>query len=386
MPFFTPPSSKHPSKKHAPVFAGLDDPFNFPTSKMQYNSRTTSPTWTTASTDSGHGSTVPLDPHAHTSSRNRRTLQKDGRGRWRVRGYGVQSWDNGCSGSEPRKRDARANRDMEIGKGDGQVWTPDPRRTFTGMLCDDPPREKEKWYTTRIYVRALERRERSEGATQMQRCMAPVLRRPAKTGTGLMKGRVGSAQWGIESAFRPPSPRETTHRGRARDASALLPSHPLERSRSPSPPSEVERRFPLRSPRRRSLTPLGILTSSERRSPPAPLGISMRERKGSVLYSCFPSDEPESDHVFEAADEHASEAGNGVDCAGSVYAYSLYARSIDANAGARSSSLSLCASLCDEGSAVAERTGVVLARTALVTRAHRVKVRSPGLKRSVDGA
>lgn len=53
---------------------------------------------------------------------------------------------------------------------------------------------------------------------------------------------------------------------------------------------------------------------------------------------------------------------------------------------AASITASICSgSICSVESAVGERDSGILARTALVARAQRVKVRSPGLKKGVEG-
>lgn len=394
MPSFFSTSTK-PLKKHTPVFAGLDDPFNFPTAKMRYNSRSTSPI---SATDSGYGSIdddSPLSQKAEISAKDRRRLQKDGRGHWRVQSYEYQSEDN----------DHTAEQEPILGDGireadDGHKWRPDPKRTFTA-ICNDKPK-KEKWYTKRIYVKALEQKDRNKGLTDLQRSMAPLIRRPEPmTEKELTKRRpeVGARKGSTLLHPSPPSPlptpsftpsaaptpahvdekgqergrieRDRVERGRGRKPSTLLHSSP-PLSRSSSMTCKVE----LRSPRNRSPTPLGIPTTSERQHAPTPLRIQIGTRKMSVLHSCFSDDESETDvegdeEEFEGVSEQGDERAD--DTGGDVGDGHGHGHGDDAG------------SVSSIESAVGAKNGVIIARMALVARAQRVKVRSAGLKKSVEG-
>ena len=98
--FFTSSTPKKPT----PVFAGIDDPFNFPASRMKYKSRTsrTSSPDSSSATDSGYGSIdssdndAPLSPKS-APARHKRRLQRDSKGHWRTHSYEYQSEDNDAS-------------------------------------------------------------------------------------------------------------------------------------------------------------------------------------------------------------------------------------------------------------------------------------------------
>lgn len=372
-------SSKTTSKKCTPVFAGLDDPFNFPTSKMRYNSHSI---LRTSSPDSGYGSIdddSPLSPKAEISSKNRRRLQKDGKGHWRMQSYEHQSEGNDHTAEkEPMLGNGRPEAD------DKHTWKPDPKRTFTAICNDQPP--KPKWYSSRIYGRALERMEKSEGLTELQRSMAPVLRRASPAIRTEWKGGEGAQAGGRKGSTLlhpspPPAPTHVTKTSNtevseqrvrsAETARGRKPSTLLHPSPPPSPSSNPTRTelpatvpptmLSLRSPRHRSPTPLGIPTSSEKQPAPTPLRIHLR--KPSVLHSCF--SDAESDVASTSDDdgewsEGGSEQGDG------------HGDAIE------------CSDVKSIESAVGEKNGVILATTALVARAQRVRVRSPGLKKSVE--
>ncbi|KAJ4347602.1 hypothetical protein N0V95_005296, partial [Ascochyta clinopodiicola] len=183
-------------KKHTPVFAGLDDPFNFPSSKMRYNapphSRTRSPD---SATDSGYGSSAsledldyPLSPKSQIPTSHKRRLQKKN-GQWGLQSYEYQSIANDYTAERQSilHSDHNSNSDCDNNNttpaasrphpDNTHEWKPNPNRTFT-LICQPAP-AKPKWYTTRLYGRALQRREKSEGVTPLQRSMAPILRRPS---------------------------------------------------------------------------------------------------------------------------------------------------------------------------------------------------------------
>ena len=356
--FFTSTSPKKSLKQPTAVFAGLDDPFNFPTSKMRYNSRSTSRTSSPDSAaDSGYGSIdddCPLSPKSQVSSRNRRRLQKDGKGHWRVQGYEYQSedLDHRAERESILKHEGRRQAD------DKHEWKPDPKRTFT-LICGDKS-AKPKWYTSRVYGKALERKEKSEGVTDLERSMAPVIRRTCPSPSpspSLSKGtrpppgpRKKSTL--LHPSPPPPSPSTTTTTTTTTET-AIASSDP-QRGRKPStllhpspPPSTLdEPPAPerLRSPRNRSPTPLGIPITSDRQPAPTPLRICLR--KPSVLHSCF--SDSDSDSFSVSGDEDGEDAD----------------------------------SLSSMGSAAGDEDGVVLARTAWVARAQRVRVPSPGLNRA----
>lgn len=333
--FFSAKATKKSQKQTVAVFAGLDDPFNFPSSKMRYNSRSGSPTSSQDSaTDSGYGSIdddSPLSPKAEVSSK-RRQLRKDSKGHWRTQSYEYQSEDNDHKAEILPILHMRDPDNMH-------EWKPDPKRTFT----DIETRSKPKWYTSRVYGKALAGKEKSEGVTDLQRSMAPVIRRASPSPSpSLSRPSAGPRK---KSTLLHPSPPTST-------PTSIIPtrasrdSSPFRRGRKPSTllhPS-VPWSPALRSPRHRSPTPLGIPTSSERQPTPTPLRIHLR--KPSVLHSCF--SDSESDFTTEDGEDE-----EGPDDASSF-------SSIETAAG--------------------DKNGVILARTALVARAVRVRVESPGLK------
>lgn len=346
MPFFTPHTPK-PTRSHAPVFAGLDDPFNFPTSKMRYNARSTSPVSTA---DSGYGSIdddAPLSPKAHVLPPNRRRLQKDSRGQWTACAYAYHTEHSVATReSQPGPRVPPSPASSR----------PEPKRSFTD-ICNaiDAPRS-ETWLSRRIYIRALARRDACEGATQLQREMAPVLRRaPASPSLSLSLTMSG------------------TERGRARTASTALRSS-LATGRAASAACRLE----LRSPRDRSPTPLGIPTSSERQPAPTPLRIRVGSRTPSgesVLRGWVSDDE------FEGAGEMDGEGEGEGEACGECVGSGDDAGSVDGGGCEDVDAMSISSM----ESVVGGEDGGILARTALVARAQRVKVRSPGLKKTVDG-
>ncbi|KAF3036698.1 hypothetical protein E8E12_005912 [Didymella heteroderae] len=401
MPFFT--STSKATKNHTPVFAGLDDPFNFPASKMRYNTRSASPVSTA---DSGYGSiddSSPLSPKAQVFPQDWRRLQKDGKGHWRTFSYELQSEHNDHVG----EREPILVKKQHV----QHTWRPDPKRTFTA-ICNDRPR-REKWYTKRVHVKAMERKDRQEGLTDLQRAMAPVLRRAEPEPSLRVCLSVDK-----ERRSRPESTRNestllhpsasyaaaATPRGRPRKPSTLLHPSPPPLSTHPPPACDAHRStrdrrtVVLRSPRHREPTPLGIPMTSDDQPAPTPLRIKIGSRKlsgESVLHSCFSDDESGDEADAISADGSGDEApvdggdgdadgrrvlelsfgpGDGQGCEdsddeqGSVLA--------DQYAG----------SILSVESAVGEGGGVVLARTALVARAQRVKVRSPGLRKNVDEA
>jgi hypothetical protein len=357
--FFTSTSPQKSPKQNTTVFAGLDDPFNFPSYKMRYNSRSRSRTSSPDSAhDSGYCSSLspdedsPLSPKSQVLPKNRRKLEKRN-GHWRMNSYEYQSQDN----------DREAEHEpilQQTGRGaadDGHGQRPDPKRTFTGIQNKTKP----KWYTSRVYGKALERKEKSEGVTDLQRSMAPVIRRPSPSPSKSMiaKGVRPPAGSRKKSTLLHPSPpppastltsitsttvtcRETSPVRRGRKPSTLL--HP-----SPPPTQGVEHTPMLRSPRHRSPTPLGIPVSSERQPTPTPLRIHLR--KPSVLHSCFSDSDSASGGETE-----------------------------DGNVGAGDDVWSVESA----GGAARDKNGAILAQTALVARAVRVRVESPGLKKGAD--
>ncbi|KAF3050807.1 hypothetical protein E8E11_002829 [Didymella keratinophila] len=381
MPFFT--SNPKATKIHTPVFAGLDDPFNFPTTKMRYNSRSISPVSTT---DSGYGSIdddCPLSPKARVLSKDRRRVQRDGRGHWRTCSYEYQSEDNDNIGErQPILKKA--------------VIRPDPKRTFTA-ICDDRPR-KERWYTKRVYGEKMEKKDRCEGLTELQRSMAPVLRRaspepslPLPVSMPTTTDRAPRPAWTRKQSTLlhpspPPAPSEQTRRqartkegsdeqgsglerGRTGKAVGAPKTSPALAGDSSSGCDLEQSTVVLRSPRNRSPTPLGIPMSSERQPAPTPLRIRIGSRKASgqsVLHSCFSDDESGSDgeQDEEEGGDYAGSADDTDSVAGNASEDVYVASAVDG--------------ICGE-------SGGILARTALVARAQRVKVRSPGLKKSVEG-
>lgn len=347
MPFFTSHTPK-PPKTHHPVFAGVDDPFNFPTTKMRYNARSASPASTT---DSGYCSIdddAPLNPKAHILSKNRRQLHKDGTGHWRVQSY-----------EHARRGDRTAvQRDLASSLADGKSWTPDPKRTFTAMRIDGP--RKEKWYTTRLYATKTQRTD----LTPLQKSMAPTLRHasPAPSLALLDSDTPRSS-----TLRNPPAPpQRNAQRGRPRRPSASRDD------------AIVPRELGLRSPRNRSPTPLGIPTSSKSQPVPTPLRIRIGDRGASGSKSaesvargrvsgCEVGDEEEHDEEdggFESGIWGSSEARRVRD-------------EVEVESEAESIESAV-------GSTVGVHGCVILARTALVARAQRVKVLGPGLARSAE--
>ena len=106
-----------------------------------------------------------------------------------------------------------------------------------------------------------------------------------------------------------------------------------------------------------------------------------------MLHSCFSDSESDLDgedgeeKMSGGYEQDASDANsiNGNACededAAALIAASLYPASLRSEESAVGGT---CGDTCSE-------SGGILARTALVARAQRVKVRSPGLKRSVEG-
>lgn len=392
--FFTSSTPKKPT----PVFAGIDDPFNFPASRMKYKSRasrTSSPDSSSA-TDSGYGSIdssdndAPLSPKS-APARHKRRLQRDSKGHWRTHSYEYQSEDN----------DASAERTPILAPGpkapdNDHAWKPNLKHTFT-LIVDETKPKKEKWFAKRVYGRALRQKERSEGLTQLQRDMAPVLRRAPLSPEGEMSlhnhhhknqnAHSGGSSGGVVRPVHggrkqstllhpsaPPSfplpPKNTIRlvpststststsadddvaapRGRARKPSTLL---------HPSPPPKDLPSLPaagLRSPRHRSPTPLAIPQDSEGQPAPTPLRIHINRR--SVLHSCFSDSEDEGGDAQASGNEEeevlGSEGeGEGED-EGDDGSDSYSVASIETAAGARN--------------------GMILARTAVVAQAQRVRV------------
>ncbi|KAJ4987512.1 hypothetical protein SVAN01_06969 [Stagonosporopsis vannaccii] len=432
MPFFT-----STPKKPSPVFAGLDDPFNFPSAKMRYATRSSS---RTSSPDSGYGSIddeAQLSPKSSAAPRSRRRLKKDGKGHWRMHSYEYQSTDNdGVAERTPiLEQDAMFSSGEKEGgtrrPDDGHVFVPNPRRTFT-LMCDEGAQakskasekaasvekrkpgpkekvnEKQGWFERRVYGRALQRRERSEGVSELQRQMAPVLRRASPAPERELVHRRPSASQQRPSAAqrkgstllhpspppdmpssRPAAPRgsfgvKTTitggdggrkqgdqpSRGRSRKPSTLLhpsppPSHaehhPSDRDGEGNESQAVEA---LRSPRHRSKTPLRIPTCSLTQPAPTPLRIRIR-RGPSVLHSCFSSDEDEDEDDNCDDDDGVSELQQTAkEGAGESEADASSVSSVE-SAGA---------------SAAGVHNEVILARTGMVARAQRVRVGRAGVK------
>ena len=318
---------------------------------MHYNSHSRSRTSSPDSAhDSGYCSSLsldedsPLSPKSQVLPKNRKKLEKRN-GHWRMNSYEYQSQDN----DREAEREPILQQAGRRAADDGHGRRLDPKRTFTGIQNKTKP----TWYTSRVYGKALERKEKSEGVTDLQRSMAPVIRRPSPSPSKSMieKGVRPSAGSRKKSTLLHPSPppppstltsskntteicRETSPVRRGRKPSTLL--HPS------SPPTPRAEHTPmLRSPRHRSPTPLGIPTSSERQPTPTPLRIHLR--KPSVLHSCFSDSDSASDD--EAEDD----------------VWSM--ESVDG--------------------AARDKNGAILARTALVARAVRVRVGSPRLKKGV---
>lgn len=399
--FFTSSTPKKPT----PVFAGIDDPFNFPASRMKYKPRTTSRTSSpdSSATDSGYGSIdssdndTPLSPKS-APARHKRRLQRDSKGHWRTHSYEYQSEDNDASAERtPILRDPVAVQGPKAPDND-HAWKPNLKHTFT-LIVDETKPKKEKWFAKRVYGRALRQKERSEGLTQLQRDMAPVLRRAplspdanlslhnhrhknASSSNSSSSGVVRPVYGGRKQStllhpsappsfpFPPKSEKSTIRlvtatstststdndaaapRGRARKPSTLL---------HPSPPPKDLPSLPaagLRSPRHRSPTPLAIPEDSEGQPAPTPLRIHINRR--SVLHSCFSDSEDEGgDALVDENEEEGSggeegeEEGEEEDEAESECdRYSV--ASIETAAGARN--------------------GMILARTAVVAQAQRVRV------------
>ncbi|OSS48055.1 hypothetical protein B5807_06674 [Epicoccum nigrum] len=392
--FFTSSAPKKPT----PVFAGIDDPFNFPASRMRYKShstlRTSSPDSSSA-TDSGYGSIdssdndTPLSPKS-APARHKRRLQRDSKGHWRTHSYEYQSEDN----------DASAERTPILTPGpkapdNDHAWKPNLKHTFT-LIVDESKPKKEKWFAKRVYGRALRQKERSEGLTQLQRDMAPVLRRaplspeadlslhhhhhhksPGSGGGSSSNGGVlrpvygGRKQSTLLHPSAPPSfpfpPKSTIRlvsasdssevapRGRGRKPSTLL--HP-----SPPPKDDPPPAHGLRSPRHRSPTPMAIPEHSEGQPAPTPLRIHLNRR--SVLHSCF-SDSEDDEAEAKAEAESESEGRDGGDV------------EVDVD---ESESEGECEGDSDRLSvasietAAGARNGMILARTAVVAQAQRVCV------------
>ena len=394
--FFTSSTPKKPT----PVFAGIDDPFNFPASRMKYKSRTprTSSPDSSSATDSGYGSIdssdndAPLSPKS-APARHKRRLQRDSKGHWRTHSYEYQSEDN----------DASAERTPILAPGpkapdNDHAWKPNLKHTFT-LIVDETKPKKEKWFAKRVYGRALRQKERSEGLTQLQRDMAPVLRRAPLSPEGEISlhhhhhhqhknAHSGSSSGGVirpvyggrkqSTLLHPSAPasfpfpakseRSTirlvpstststasdsdvvTPRGRGRKPSTLL---------HPSPPPKDLPSLPaagLRSPRHRSPTPMAIPQDSEGQPAPTPLRIHINRR--SVLHSCFSDSEDEGDAQESGAEEEVlGSEGEG--------------EGESEDEGDDGSDRYSVASL---ETAVGARNGMILARTAVVAQAQRVRV------------
>ena len=343
MPSFFTSSAKRPSpKKGTPtsVFAGLDDPFNFPTTKMHYNSRsrqrTSSPD---SATDSGYGSIDderPLSPKSKASSKDKRG------GKWGIQSYEYQSEHN----DDNSEREPTFNHSIVRDPDNEHEWKPEPRRTFTDICQDTAVRPK--WYASKVYGRKMMEKEKSEGITDLQREMALVIRRPVP---GPRKERTL-----LHPSPPPPLPppkssktelpeiaktikifhgKEEERRGR-KPSTILHPSPPV----SPNTPARV-----LRSPRNRSQTPLGLPCLQRSCEIKRPRHV----RRPSVLHSCF------SDTDSDQSDNDA----NDFDDVCSI-------SSVDSDEYFRR--------------AAGEHNAVILAKTAMVVRAQRVRVRSPGFK------
>ena len=381
--FFTSSTPKKPT----PVFAGIDDPFNFPASRMKYKSRTsrTSSPDSSSATDSGYGSIdssdndAPLSPKS-APARHKRRLQRDSKGHWRTHSYEYQSEDN----------DASAERTPILAPGpkapdNDHAWKPNLKHTFT-LIVDETKPKKEKWFAKRVYGRALRQKERSEGLTQLQRDMAPVLRRAPlspeadlslhhhsknnknpTSGAGVVRPVYGGRkQSTLLHPSAPPSfpfpPKSTIRlvsatannsdsdiaapRGRGRKPSTLL---------HPSPPPKDLPSLPaagLRSPRHRSPTPMAIPQDSEGQPAPTPLRIHINRR--SVLHSCFSDSEDEGDAQESGAEEDVLGSEGESEDEGDDGSDRYSVVSIETAAGARN--------------------GMILARTAVVAQAQRVRV------------
>lgn len=342
MPSFFASSTRRSSPKRnspAPVFAGLDDPFNFPTTKMRYNSRsrlrTSSPD---SATDSGYGSVddeCPLSLKSKTFSKNKKG------GKWGVRSYEYQSEHNDHKSEQEPILKYSVTQDHD----NKQEWKPEPGRTFTAICQGTAVRPK--WYTSKVYGRKMVEMEKSEGITDLQRELALVIRRPVlgprKESTllhpsppsppPLTKSKTELPN--LTKAMSVSHEKEEERRGR-RPSTLLHPSPPV----SPNTPTRV-----LRSPRNRSQTPLGLpylQRSCEMKRP-------RHVRRPSVLHSCF------SDTDSDQSDDDANDCVDVCSIA-----------SIDSDEHLRR--------------AAGEHNSLILSRSAMVVRAQRVRFRSPGLK------
>lgn len=439
MPFFT-----STPKKPSPVFAGVDDPFNFPSAKMRYTTRSSS---RTSSPDSGYGSIddddAQLSPKSSALPQSKRRLKKDGKGHWRMHSYEYQSTEKDCVAERTpiMAQDATFSSPAEEKTrtpDDAHMFVANPRRTFT-LICDEGaqagaqtkvksmdkavskskskpkskpqsmPKEKEKegWFERRVYGRALQRRERSEGVSELQRQMAPVLRRASPAPERELVHRRPSASKQRPSAgqrkgstllhpspppsapsSRPVSPRgtfgikttivgggadETAARGRTRKPSTLLhpsppPGRPARSLSSPTTQSQEREHHPpeaLRSPRHRSQTPLRIPSSAASQPTPTPLRIRFpTRRRPSVLHSCFSSSDEHDDNDND--DDDADSASDVDTVAGVCDVETWSVSSGESGSASLSPSLSL--------SVGGVHNEVILARTGMVARAQRVRV------------
>ena len=442
--FFTSSTPKKPT----PVFAGIDDPFNFPASRMKYKtpspSRTSSPDSTSA-TDSGYGSIdssdndTPLSPKS-AAPRHKRRLQRDSKGHWRTHSYEYQSEDNDAQAERTpilhtHNTSPATTTTTTVQDGPGKApdndhaWKPNLKHTFT-LIVDDSKPKKETWFAKRVYGRALRQKERAEGLTQLQREMAPVLRRAPLSPEGAMAlhqhgKKAGSSTGGSSSggvvrpvyggrkqstllhpsapaSFPLPPPKSTIRivpstastststvtdsdgdaahpRGRPRKPSTLLhPSPPPKDAKyttataaaaaAVSPDAKHEA---LRSPRHRSPTPLAIPEHSGGQPAPTPLRIHINRR--SVLHSCFSDTEDEGED--ERSEERGERCGERGERCGEQREKSAES-GLDGGdeEGSGSESESDRYSVASIESAAGVRNGMILARTAVVAQAQRVRV------------
>lgn len=263
--FFT---SKAP-KFSTPIFAGLDEPFTFPTPKMRYTSRSRSRTSSPDSAnDSGYCSSASfsdssLSPKSRAPKPRRRLQKKDHQ-------WGVQAH------AEPR-----------------------PELNTTGEKHTDTT-----WHTSPLPLHSLVP-QNGIPITPLQRSMAPIIRRPPpgprKKSTLLHPSPPPESSLPPSTHHTPPTPA-----ARRRTPSTLLhPSPPL--SPTLPPPTFHTRCF----------SPLGVqgppLASHRRSSHNG--GSARHVRKASVLHSCF-SDSDSDEEGGEEGDEDEGGDGRAGVCAG----------------------------------------------------------------------
>ncbi|KAF1363973.1 hypothetical protein EJ07DRAFT_172891 [Lizonia empirigonia] len=178
-PFPSPPSAP---TKQPPIFAGLDNPFTFPPRKPRHTPRSSLRTPSPDSaTDSGYGSIDddrPLSPKSLPVRRNKRTPRHAAPAQLAQRfenhtEHHTEHYTEQRNSAQHPPRPPPLPTPQRV-PDNAHTWTPNPKHTFT-LICGDAARPT--WCASRVYGAALRRRERCEGVTQLQREMAPVLRR-----------------------------------------------------------------------------------------------------------------------------------------------------------------------------------------------------------------